>query len=230
MRDSLFPPPRFFFFPDPATVPAARRVHQICNRAVWRSLGPLGKLYGAALTLAWPVTDGAVALHWLKRNGAAVKALTGKSAIRQFFEIVGLGMRHHISPKYYFMFEFYLDDRMRQAGNYLMRYETKQVAYRLLKPEVETTGTPIKNKIAFAGYCRKHDLPAVPLVAAFRNGARVPEIGDGAPPPCDLFVKRVLGKGGAGAERWNWIGNGRYRGNQGEERSGAEVLEHVAVL
>jgi hypothetical protein len=119
---------------------------------------------------------------------------------------------------------------MRQAGNYLMRYETKQVAYRLLRPETETTGMPIKNKIAFAVYCRDHDLPAVPLVAAFRDGARLPDIGAPQPPETDLFAKRVFGKGGARAYRWNWIGNGLYRSTTGEEISGAKLLEHVAAL
>jgi hypothetical protein len=205
-------------------------VHRICNKAVWRSLGFGGKFYAGFLALAWPFTAAGVAIHWLRRNRAPIRAMTGKSAPRQFFEMLQLATRHRISPKYYYMFEFYLPERMARAGDYLMRYETKQIAYRLLRPEKETTGIPIKNKIAFASYCREHDLPALPLVAAFRDGAKIADLGMPDLPQADLFVKRVLGKGGVGAERWNWIGNGLYRSTRGPELAGSALLERVAAL
>jgi hypothetical protein len=230
MRDTLFPPPSFFNTQDAAIAPAARRVHRICNQAVWRSLGFGGLIYAGLLVLAWPLTAAGVALHWLRRNGAAIRAMSGKSALRQFVEMLSLAIRHRIGPKYYYMFELYLPERMAKAGDYLMRYETKQIAYRLLRPKVQTTGTPIKNKIAFAAYCRDHGLPALPLVAAFRDGARVADLGAAELPKHDLFVKRVLGKGGVGAERWNWIGDGLYRSTRGPELAGPALLERVAEL
>ena len=63
------------------------------------------------------------------------------------------------------MFELYLDDRRAKAGDYLMRYETKEIAYHLLKPVGGESGTAIKNKLRFPDYCRAHDLPAVPILA-----------------------------------------------------------------
>jgi len=230
MRDTLFPPPRFFNSRDAATAPAALRVHQICNDAVWRSLSLPERLYAAWLAFAWPATATGVAIHWLRRNAAAIRAMTGKSALRQYREMLGLALRYRMNPKYYYMFEFYLPGRMARAVNYMLRYETKQIAYRLLRPKVQTTGTPIKNKVAFAGYCRDHDLPALPLLAAFKDGARVAGIGEAAMPERDLFVKRVLGKGGVGAERWNWIGDGLYRSTRGPELTGPALLERVAGL
>jgi len=230
MRDTLFPPPRFFKSRDAATAPAARQVHEICDRAVWHSLGFGQRLYAASLVLAWPLTATAAALPWLRRNAAAIEAMTGKGTLRQFAEILGLALKHRASPRYYYMFELYLAERMQQAGNYMLRYETKQVAYRLLRPKVEITGSSIKNKIAFALFCQEHGLPAVPLVAAFNDGARVAEIGGVELPETDLFAKRVLGKGGARAYRWNWIGNGRYRSTTGEEVSGPDVLRQVAAM
>lgn len=230
MRDRLFPPPRLFRSRDAATAPAARRVHEICNAASWRDMGLAQRIYAAALSLAWPVTAAAASIPCLRRNAAAVTAMTGKSAMRQFREIVGLAFRHQISPRYYYMFEFYLAERMRQAGNYLMRYETKEVAFRLLSPRDAASAISIKNKIAFAGACAARGLPAVPLLAAFRDGAAVPEVGASLPPEIGVFAKRVLGKGGFGASRWNWIGNGCYRSTTGEELSGPQLLEHLAKL
>jgi hypothetical protein len=205
-------------------------VHELCNRAVWRSLGAGERLYAAALALAWPVIAAVGALPWLYRNARAVKAMTGKGALRQFAEILRLGIRHRVSARYYYMFELFLAERMRQAGNYMLRYETKQIAYRLLRPKQEMTGMAIKDKIAFAVFCRDHGLPAVPLVAAFRGGVRIAEIGDAALPETDLFAKRVFGKGGARAYRWNWIGGGRYRSTSGEELSGTEVLAQITAM
>jgi hypothetical protein len=230
MRDTLFPPPSFFISKHPATSATAHRVHQICNDAVWRSLGFAGKLYAGFLALAWPLSAAGISFYWLRRNGAAIRAMTGKSAPRQFIEMWHIAIRHRIVPKYYYMFELYLTEHRARAGDYLMRFETKQIAYRLLRPKVTTTGTPIKDKIAFAAYCRDHHLRALPVIAAFRDGARIAELGDQALPEGDLFVKRVMGKGGAGAERWNWIGNGTYRSTRGPELIGSALLNRVAQL
>src|SRR5947208_3935173 len=106
MRDTLFPPPRFFNARDAATAPAARQVHEICTAATWRSLGFGARIKAAALSLCWPVTAALVAIPWLRRNAASVRAMTGKGSLLQFHEIIGMATRHSISPRYYYMFEF----------------------------------------------------------------------------------------------------------------------------
>ncbi|HVZ02184.1 MAG TPA: sugar-transfer associated ATP-grasp domain-containing protein [Dongiaceae bacterium] len=227
MRDKSIPPPRLFRSSDPATAPAARRVHEICNAAAWRSAGLARQVRYAALALLWPFIAAGMSLRWLRRNAAAIRALTGKGTARQFAEILGLAVAHHVTPKYYYMFELYLDERRAKAGDYLMRYETKEVAYRLLKPADGSSGTAIKNKLQFPDFCRAHGLPAVALIAAFEKGRRIG--GDGPLPETDLFIKRVFGKGGARAERWNWTGT-HYRSTRGEECDAAVLLEHVAAL
>jgi hypothetical protein len=227
MRDRSIPPPRFFNSSDPATAPDARRVHQICNAATWRSANLARQLGYAALALLWPCIAAGMSIPWLRRNAAAIRALTGKGMARQFAEILRLAVAHHVTPQYYYMFELYLDDRRAKAGDYLMRYETKEIAYRLLKPVGGESGTAIKNKLRFPDYCRAHDLPAVPILAAFKQGRRI--AGTGALPPTDLFIKRIFGKGGARAERWNWSG-AFYRSTRGEECDAAALLQHVAAL
>jgi hypothetical protein len=230
MRDTLFPPPRFFVPRPIATAPAALRLHAICNRAVWRSLGLGQKLLAAALRVAWPLTAVGSVMPFLLRNAAPIRALTGKSALRQFAESFGLAIRHNMPPKYYYIYEFYLPERMAQAGDYILRYETKEIAYRLLHPAKQTTGLPIKDKFVFAQFCLDHDLPSVPLLAALRDGTRVAGVGEARLPERDIFVKRFLGKGGWGAERWNFIGADRYRSMDGSELSAAALLDHVARL
>jgi len=230
MRDNLFPPPWLVNAKDALISPSARQVHELCNRAVWRSLAVVARIGAVALALTWPAVAAAIALSWARRNGAAIRALTGKSATRQFAEMVSLATRYRILPKYYYAFELYLDSHRARAGDYLLRYETKQIAYRLLRPKVQTPGTPIKNKVGFARFCREHDLAAAPLIAAFHAGTRLPDIGDGRLPEGDLFLKPAMGKGGSGAERWNWRGKGHYHSTQGLELSGDALLERVAGL
>src|SRR3954466_3696892 len=99
MRDTLFPPPWFFDTKDAATSPAARRVHEICNRAVWRSLGAADRLRAAALAIAWPVVAVGFGLPLVWRNAAAVRALTGKGALRQLGELVCVAVRYRAVPK-----------------------------------------------------------------------------------------------------------------------------------
>ena len=228
MRDRSIPPPRLFKSSDPSVAPAARRVHEICNTAAWRSATLARQLRYVLFAVLWPLIAAGMSIGWLRRNAAAIRALTGKSTARQFAEIMRLAVRQRVTPKYYYMFELYLDERRAKAGDYLMRYETKEIAYRLLKPTGGASGMAIKDKIQFPNFCRAHDLPAIPLTAAFKDGIRIS--GDGALPNTDLFIKRVFGKGGARAERWNWIGSGRYRSTRGEECDPAALLEHVAAL
>jgi hypothetical protein len=230
IRDTLFPPPRLSDRARPNAGEAARRIHRICTAATWSSYKPATRALSALLALLWPLIGAVGALPWVRQNGAAIRALSGKGLLRQWWEMTGLAARHRIAPRYYSMFEFYRDERRAMAGDYMTRLETKQVAYRLLRPDWTAPGTPIKNKVAFAGYCAEHGLPAVPLLAAFEKGQRLPGIGPEVLPGTDIFAKRVFGKGGARAERWNWIGNGRYRSMSGEERDADGLLAFIARL
>jgi hypothetical protein len=229
-RDRLFPPPWLFGSRNRALSPAAQRVHEICNRTVWRSLGAVERLQATVLALVWPAVAAVTAFPLWRRNAKAVRELTGKGALRQFAEIMHVAVHHRVVPRYYFAFELYYDAHRARAGDYLMRHEIKEVAYRLLLPKVQTAGFPIKNKIGFAHYCAQHGLRAVPLVAAFHDGVRAADIGAAKLPEHDLFVKPVMSKGGFGAERWNWIGQGIYRKTDGAELSATGLLERVANL
>ena len=80
-----------------------------------------------------------------------------------------------------------------------MRYETKEIAYRLLYP-IATKGylpTPLRNKMEFARHCRANGIHRVDVYMLFEDGKRVSaaDMMDELP-EADLFVKPVLGKGG----------------------------------
>ena len=166
-------------------------------------------------------------------HGAAVERLTGKSPSRQFLEQVATAIQYRIAPVYYYVFELYLPEQRRLAPHYLMRYETKEIAYRLLYP-IATAGyrpTPLKNKLEFARHCRANGVRRVDVYMLFEDGRRA-----GAAdmmeqlPQADLFVKPVLGKGGGGAELWRYAGGGSYRSSRGDECDAAGLISHVADL
>ena len=117
------------------------------------------------------------------------------------------------------------------AADYLWRYETKEIAYRLLYPvETDTfVPAPLKDKLGFARHCQKHGLRHVPTLALFENGRRT-DSNDGELPSQDLFLKPVAGKGGTGAERWHSLGQGRYRNTVGDEIDGRALFARVQEL
>ena len=233
LRDSLYPPPFLFGLGLPDHRSPAGRVHRLCNDALWPAVN-LGLSARNLATIAlWPMVAAARARSVVRRHGAAVERLTGKSPSHQFLEQVATAVQYRIAPIYYYVFELYLPEQRRLAPHYLMRYETKEIAYRLLYP-VATTGhlpTPLKNKLEFARHCRANGVRRVDVYMLFEDGKRVSAAGMMEElPHADLFVKPVLGKGGGGAELWHYAGSGSYRSSRGEERDAAGLTGHVAEL
>ncbi len=233
IRDRLYPPPFIFGWTVPGPNSSAGRVHRLCNRALWPRGDVIGAITNAALIVLWPFVASGRALEAIRKDGETVRRLTGKSKPRQFIEQLGLAVGCRISPRHYYFYEFFRPDRRRLAPHYLMRYETKEIAFRLLYPVAteQSTPTPLKHKVEFARHCRINGLPHIPVLMMFEDGGRV----SGADfvdrlPATDLFVKRVLGKGGAGSECWRHQGHGRYRSTRGDERDEAALMAHVSDL
>ncbi len=228
IRDRLYPPPFVLGLHLPPPDTPAGRVHRVCNQALWPAGDVAASARNLILIALWPVMASARALQQVRRQGDAVRRLSGKSKLRQFLEQLKLAIWYRIPPKYYYRYELYRPELQRLAPHYLMRHETKEIAYRLLYP-VETVWsepTPLKDKVGFARHCQKHGLRHAPTLFVFADGwpanADLPSI--------DLFVKPVRGKGGSGAERWSASGRGRYRDNQGWELDTRELLSHIQDL
>ncbi|MGH6894208.1 MAG: hypothetical protein ACREEP_18330, partial [Dongiaceae bacterium] len=178
IRDGLYPPPFIFTWSLPRRGRPARRVHSICNGALWPNGDIIGGARNIGLIALWPFIASARAAIVLKMNGDAARRLTGKTKLRQFLEQLHLAVRFRIAPNYYYVYEFYRPGQWKQAPHYLMRYETKEIAYRLLYP-VETeqyAPTPLKNKVKFAQYCRINGLRHVPVLMVFDAENRLPDV------------------------------------------------------
>ena len=233
LRDTLYPPPFIvgWGLADPSS--PAGRVHRLCNEALWSATDIVASGRNLGTIVLWPLIATARAVREIRHYGAAVQKLTGKSRARQFLEQVIIAVLYRITPRYYYVFEFYLPRRWAFATHYLMRYETKEIAYRLLYP-VPTDRyqpTPLKNKMELSRHCRSHGVRCVEVFMLFEGGACV----EGAQllgqlPATDLFVKPVLGKGGGGCELWRHLGEGLYRSSRGMAADAASLIAHVAEL
>lgn len=233
MRDTIYPPPFLVGWWLAGSGSSAGRVHRLCNEALW----PAGDVSCAARNLGtiilWPLIASVRALPEVRKNGAAVRRLSGKSQVRQFLEQVQLAISCRIEPMYYYIYEFYRPGQPARAPHYLMRYQTKEIAYRLLYP-VTTDAyepAPLKEKTEFARHCRAHGIRHAPVLMVFREGERVmaPDLVDRLP-EADVFVKRTNAKGGVRSELWRYAGNGLYRDTRGRTMDATSLVGHVTEI
>lgn len=194
------------------------------RRGTWTALLPL-----AALGV-WPpyMIAAMIRATWL--NGPAVREQTGKSITRQLREQVELASVNAIPPRWYYAFELFDDGRRQRSVEYLQRGETKRGAYAVLK-RAGAPLSPLTDKVAFAARCHARGIPAVPVLLALAQGA-VTFDGNGgvALPRQDLFVKPNHGKGGRGAERWDYRHTGVYEDARGRTMDESELLRHLRQL
>jgi hypothetical protein len=203
----------------------AARLHKLHYRLVWRSLTPLRKLQMAGLLLLWPFLLAVRIAQVTRRNGAMVKARTGKGILRQVTEQVALAARFGFRPQAYYVMEFFLPERYRDAGDYIHRYVVKDSLYRQLK--ADRFFSPLTGKEGFAAYCLEHGLPVAATEMSL-SGGRI-DGGATSLPPADLFIKRTRGRGGARAELWEYR-NGHYETRDGERLDQDALLARLIHL
>ncbi|MEO8326989.1 MAG: sugar-transfer associated ATP-grasp domain-containing protein [Nitrospirota bacterium] len=166
-------------------------------------------------------------------NGRAIKKLTDKGIVRQFFEQIGVAARFAILPPWYYIFELHDNAKRQQAGEYLNRFEMKSGLYHYMRDyngglalPAERSTSYIKDKCSFMAHCHSCGVPTVPVLLIVRKGRITPvDWSETGLPAIDLFVKPIKGQGGQHTMRWDYLGSGQYRGNGGKIVSGDQLLE-----
>jgi hypothetical protein len=224
-----FPPPHLVLWPGHAEGSAIARLRRAYRTAWRRRFGPRDLLRIAIGWLAWPPISMVLALREGTRLGGAVARGGGPGVARQIVEQAWLSLCYRIVPRYYYIFELHRPELGRRAAEYLTRVETKSGVYRALKQRGDRSAfVRINDKLAFSTFFARNGLRVAPVFAAFRAGLRVANVGDGRlPEGRDLFVKKIEGRGGIGAEPWLAQPNGRYRNNKGEECAGEDLIARV---
>lgn len=207
------------------TLPPAEYLHRYYAKSYWCL--PFGPLKGMVAAVLWPVALVVAVIVFTRRNGRAIAGRSGVSVTQQVLGQVAMAARHAIAPFWYYMFELYLPERRKQAALYLTAHETIGPAYSMLQPPEGADG--MDDKIWFAEHCHEKGVRAVPVLMHFSKGERQPlKGGSDVLPHADLFVKPRSGSGGHRMERWDIIGEDRYRNAHGEVLSRDELMEKLA--
>ena len=206
----------------PITVRAIRKRHstpggrlrQAYARQFWRLRRP-GDLLDIGLAVAlWPAVLLVLACLFLWRNGTIVAERTHVPLYRQFLDQVRLYFAAGVLPPWYYVYELYDRRRNRDARTFIFRCESKTGVFAMFK-EAKPPLSIVSDKVAFADQCRWFAIRTIPVLAVAKEGRFEWKV-DSAEGGVDWFVKPIDGKGGKNIERWDYDGQGRYRGQAGE--------------
>jgi hypothetical protein len=214
---------------------SASFLHAFYLRELWRERGVAARLRLLAALALWPFVTASTMVWFTWLNGAAVARRTGTTRSRQMLEQLRVAMAHDILPPWYYIFELFHPDLRARAPEYLHRFETKGGLFRYVKRNRGARRTPLADKLRFAARCREHDVPTAPVLFAAAGGKILHESQPGNDPEprlpdADLFVKPTSGRGGLGAQRWCFEGDGRYRDGSGTGLTREELLARVLRL
>lgn len=219
----------------PADNSPATFIHQSFQREIWNEIRLGERLVTfAALPLA-PLLTAVLATIFTTLNGRAVKKWTRKGTIRQMHEQFSVARRYAILPPWYYIFELHNDDKLRQAPQYINRFEMKSGLYRILRDSngglpipAERSTRCIKDKLCFMDRCRKFGIPTAPILLSVAKGT-IKALDWNAPglPEVDLFVKPLHGQNGKNAARWDYGSSGQYRRHDGKRATADELLEDL---
>ena len=181
----------------------------------------------AALMLAlslWPVALIGLAAAFLARNGVIVARRSGRSIGLQLLDQLRLYLAAGVLPPWYYIFELYRRPDAANARSYIYRWESKTGVLRLFK-ERYAYSSALNDKEQFSDHCRRHQIATASVLAIARNGkwnlrAHPAEF------DTDVFEKPVEGRGGKGAERWDYTA-GRYRNGRGANLNRHQLFEHL---
>ncbi len=210
----------------------ARYIHRAVCSYQWRQSRLGGVLMGAVFLAGIPVVFGLIVSGTLV-HGSRARREVGKHPLRQMGELVALWLTKGILPSHYYTFDLYRADLRTRAFDYLYRHETKRGVYLMLREHLASNVTrkALSNKALFAHRCQEHGVAVVPALFTVKRGELIRfDSEEAGLPPCDLFLKPIMGAGGRGAEVWTYLGDRSYRNAQAGTRSEAALLAHLTKL
>jgi Sugar-transfer associated ATP-grasp len=149
-----------------------------------------------AMTLGWPVG----ACFATRATCARMKREKGPYAMRVFFDMIWLALRHSIPPLEYALYRFNEPARRNDLHEYV--YWNDLPGLSALNEGLGADNRDVQDKDRFARICAANGFPHVQTLAVFENGRQVYPAAPFAPDAAQIFVKALRLKGGAGGAKW----------------------------
>jgi len=160
--------------------------------------------------ILWPFAVAALQIAYTLKNGGDVARRFHRPVHRQLVDQLKLYLGAGVLPPWYYIFELHRRPASANARDYIYRWESKGGFLGLLKEGVRAPTSELNDKAKFADHCREHQIRTAPVLAVLSNG-QIEFCAFSAEFDADLFVKPVTGRGGKGAQRWDYAGNSTYR-------------------
>ena len=137
----------------PEDASTAGRVHRAFQREAWRDRGLRERAVLCGGFLLWAPAMLGMAAYFVVKLGRRVRRDTGKGHARQLGEQLRLALTRAIPPYWYYLFEFYENEKRVRALEYLYRAETKNGIYEFLRKHLSSAETTR----ALVGFARAVD-------------------------------------------------------------------------
>ncbi|HEX6741950.1 MAG TPA: sugar-transfer associated ATP-grasp domain-containing protein, partial [Sphingomicrobium sp.] len=174
-----------------------------------------------------PIVVIGMMISFTARNGRAIKETARRSIVAQLGDQIWLYVKAGVLPPWYYIYELHRRPVKRAARSFIQRCECKDGVPALLK-HLNPPASELTDKAEFSRWCEARAVPTVPVLAVVRHDGvdRLRSLDQLA---ADLFVKPVDGKGGRGAQRWDYLGGGRHRCSDGKELDTLGMLFAIAA-
>ena len=179
---------------------------------------------GLAVLLA-PLVVPVLIVIFTSRNGRTIARSSRRPIWRQVIDQVRLYVAAGVLAPWYYILELHREPTIRHARRFAYRWETKGGVFKLLTNGPRAPTSPLLNKAEFEAFCRERALPT-PVVLAIVSPHGIELRAPETELRSDLFVKPVNGRGGKGAQRWDFRA-GQYFSVEGEAVAWEELIERM---
>ncbi len=165
------------------------------------------------------------------RIGPRVRQAVGTPLMRQFADLLRMGVLQGVDAVSYYLFELYRPDGRARAAYYLTRRETKNglfAALNALQPRDDSIAHDLTDKAAFGAACAAAGIATPPILLTAIDG-KVTWRDDIAAFDRDLFAKLMRGRGTKKTGQFHRVAPFDYVDRQGRLLSLDEIVDDMRL-
>ncbi len=169
----------------------------------------------------------AMAVLFGSRVGPRVRLAEGRSLIRQFLDLLRMGLGQGIDAVSYYLLELYRPGGRAEAPFYLTRYETKNGLLTVLNaalPRRDDIPHDLTDKAVFGAACGRAGIPTPPILLTAIDGA-IERHASVAAFDRDLFAKLRRGRGTMKTGQFRRVAHLAYLDRHGHQVSLGDIIE-----